>query len=73
MSPSPSRVSAVPPVVSGASELNGLCERPPWPAGGAAASMSTYHTTRADDLDRDGGGVGLVGRGFGVVVVDACR
>ena len=45
MSPSPSRPSAVPPVVSGASELNGLWERPPWPAGGAAASMSTYQTT----------------------------
>ena len=45
MSPAPSNPSAVPPVVSGASELNGLWERPPWPAGGEAASMSTYHTT----------------------------
>ena len=25
--------------------MNGLCERPPCPAGGAAASMSTYHTS----------------------------
>ena len=70
MSPSPSRPSAVPPVVSGASELNGLWERPPWPAGGAAASTSTYQTTGPNDLDRHGGGVGLVGRRLGVVVVD---
>ena len=70
MSPAPSRPSAVPPVVSGARELNGLWERPPWPAGGAAASTSTYQTTGPNDLDRDGGGVGLVGRRLGVVVVD---
>jgi hypothetical protein len=44
MSPAPSSPSAEPPVVNGASELNGECERPPWLAG-AAASMSTYHTT----------------------------